>query len=152
MIAISGNVGVPRRAMVRAVPPAPGPRHHGVLFDLSGGVTAGAAVAPEPAQAELLEELRAMHETLRDLKADIAAMAKSAVVAVENTPDGRTDDEAKAAIKAYFQSHHGQNIYPDDVADALDMDILRVIALCEALVAEGKLAHGKLSELSNPES
>lgn len=55
------------------------------------------------------------------------------------------DDAAKAAVKAYFAARHGDHIYPDEVAEALDMDLLRVIALCEALTAEGKLAHAARS-------
>lgn len=52
------------------------------------------------------------------------------------------DEEAKDEIKAYFAARDGAAIYPDEVAEALGIDLLRAVRLCEALVAEGRLGRG----------
>lgn len=57
-------------------------------------------------------------------------------------PREMEDAEAKDEIKAYFAARAGAAIYPDEVAEALGLDLLRAVRLCEALVAEGRLGRG----------
>lgn len=55
---------------------------------------------------------------------------------------------AKQAIKAYFEQHHGEVMYPDDVADALGLDILQAVQLCAALAEEGEI--GEANQEGDP--
>jgi len=48
--------------------------------------------------------------------------------------------EARTLIKGYFVQHHGSVFFPDDVAEALNLDIGQTIEICRALASEGSLA------------
>ena len=48
--------------------------------------------------------------------------------------------KAKREIKSYFDRRDDKNIYPDEVVEALQLDLLLVVKLCEKLTNEGQLA------------
>ena len=56
-------------------------------------------------------------------------------------PDVTEDAVAKALITHFFQTHHTQVIHPDEAAEALGLDGLRTIRLCEGLTEEGLIAN-----------
>lgn len=54
------------------------------------------------------------------------------------------DDEAAQEIVTYLDSHSDETVYPDDLAEALGLDLMRVIELCEMLSAEGKIGRSNV--------
>ena len=46
---------------------------------------------------------------------------------------------AKREIRAYFRDNDGKEIYPDDIAEALNLDLMQVISLCDELEDAGKI-------------
>ena len=53
------------------------------------------------------------------------------------------DSDMKTKIHDYFKSHHGEVLYPSDVAEALDLDYEQVKKAIEALERDGAI--GKTS-------
>ena len=51
-----------------------------------------------------------------------------------------TDHRAREEIRAYFEKHHGEILFADEVAEALSIDVEQSIRLCEVLRREGKIA------------
>ncbi len=49
-------------------------------------------------------------------------------------------EQAKKEIKAHFRDNHGKTIYGDENAEALNLDLMQVIEICEDLEREGKIA------------
>jgi hypothetical protein len=48
-------------------------------------------------------------------------------------------EQAKAEIKAYFESHHGEAIYPSDIMEDLRLDYDLIGELCDELEKKGKI-------------
>ena len=46
---------------------------------------------------------------------------------------------AKREIRAYFREHDGKEIYPDEIAEALNLDLMQVITVCDELEKDGKI-------------
>lgn len=51
-----------------------------------------------------------------------------------------TDHRAREEMRAYFEKHHGEILFADEVAEALSIDVEQSIRLCEVLRREGKIA------------
>jgi hypothetical protein len=47
--------------------------------------------------------------------------------------------DAKKLIVEYFEGHHGEEIDPADIQDALGIDVLTASRICEELEKEGKI-------------
>ena len=56
-----------------------------------------------------------------------------------------SDGEAKAEIKAFFDENHGEVLYPDEVADALRIEVDQAIRLCDDLSRDGEIAQAARS-------
>ena len=48
-------------------------------------------------------------------------------------------EEAKTAIQAYFDAHHGEKIYPSDIWETLNINYILIQELIEELEGEGKV-------------
>ena len=48
--------------------------------------------------------------------------------------------DAKKAIKAYFEKHHGEPVDYTDLMDHLDIPLPIIVKACEVLEKEGKIA------------
>ncbi len=46
-------------------------------------------------------------------------------------------------VKAYFEAHHGETVYVDDVALALDISTIDVETAVKSLLKDGKIAEDK---------
>jgi hypothetical protein len=94
--------------------------------------------------SDKLDSLRSqLDEVLRELdgtKARVAALEEEWRAPDELELRDLRDDEAKREIKAYFEEHHGETLYPDEVAKALRLDVLQVIHLCQELAREQQIA------------
>lgn len=89
---------------------------------------------------EVLRELKALRAAVDTLTAAIAHSTRLGTAGDPPAPRLAADDGLKARVKAYFEEHDGETLYPDDVAEALDLDLLTAIEICESLVREGRLA------------
>jgi len=54
-----------------------------------------------------------------------------------------TVEEAKEKILGYYEEHKDESIYPDDVADALGLDLKITMQAAEELKKEGKLKEAR---------
>ena len=54
-------------------------------------------------------------------------------------PRDVSNARAKREIRAYFRDNDGKEIYPDDIAEALNLDLMQVISLCDELEDAGKI-------------
>jgi len=48
-------------------------------------------------------------------------------------------EEAKTAIQTYFDTHHGEKIYPSDIWETLNINYILIQELIEELEGEGKV-------------
>ena len=83
-----------------------------------------------------------LFEQVRHLQIEVirlAAQAAQSEAAATKTIVVREIDEktAKNEIKAFFEEHHGETIYPDEVAQFLSLDVEQAIQLCMEIEAEG---------------
>ena len=87
----------------------------------------------------LKEENALLKAKNADLEEEIAAMqanyAEAEVLEIRDIPR----DQAKQEIKDYFEAHHGEDIYPSDVMEALFLDYDLISELCNELQREGKI-------------
>lgn len=51
-----------------------------------------------------------------------------------------TDSTNKQRVEALIEAHHGQNLDPDDISEALGISWVEAATICEELVAEGRIA------------
>ena len=57
-----------------------------------------------------------------------------------------SDSVAKPEIKTFYSEHHGEALYPDEVATALKLDVSQVVRLCRELAKEGEI--GEANEIN----
>ena len=50
-----------------------------------------------------------------------------------------SDQRAKKEIVAYFSKHRGGSFDPDEIAQALNLDLSQTVKLCRKLVSEGEI-------------
>jgi len=80
-------------------------------------------------------ELKAENTALKEKVASMQANSAGELLEIREIPR----EQAKKEIKAYFEAHHGQNIYPSDLMDALRLDYNLVWELCNELEKEEKI-------------
>lgn len=90
----------------------------------------------------VLGELKSIRKAIEVLSADRGF--DSGDRADEDAPPAEfrqiTDDRAVKEITDFIAANEGETVFPDEVAEALDLDLMKVIEICEALVEEGKIA------------
>ena len=100
-----------------------------------------------PAGADSLEMIHAVveqnrrrdRERIEVLEQEVAEL-REAVGLDRPAPRNVSKAQAKKEIRGYFAKHDGELIYPDDIADDLNLEMQQVIEICEALAEEGKIA------------
>jgi len=78
-------------------------------------------------------------DRLERLEREVAELRSIAGLS-NSVPREVSDRQAIKEIKAYFEEHHGESLYPDDVAEALGLPIMQCVRLCRKLAEEGELA------------
>jgi hypothetical protein len=94
-----------------------------------------------------LLEYQTVKEENRVLRMENQRMQKElqAAQACQSDPEPVTDlrdiprKKAKTEITRFFKKHHGEVIYPSDVAEALHLNYLLVEEIIEELTDEGKI-------------
>ena len=87
----------------------------------------------------LLDAYQARTDEINELKNEVAQLKK----AIEPEPlqiREISDAKAKSEVRAFFKEHDGEEIYPDDVAEVLNIDLMQAVRVCDALAKEGKIA------------
>lgn len=87
----------------------------------------------------LFEAHQALADEINELKKEIAQLK----IAIEPEPPQIreiSDAKAKSEVRAFFNEHDGEVIYPDDVAEVLNIDLMQAVRVCDALAKEGKIA------------
>lgn len=92
---------------------------------------------------ELLTKLEEMDRQLQETGARVSELEKTTGVLAPVQLRDLSDENAKLEIKSFFEKHHGKTLFPDEVADALDLDVLQVIRLCRELAGEGEIAEAE---------
>lgn len=80
-------------------------------------------------------------EYLRRIEALEVQFAKMRAALGWDQPEPRDvpNAQAKREIKVYFRENDGKEIYPDEIAEALNLDLMQVISLCDELEDAGKI-------------
>ncbi len=114
-----------------------------------------AAVAEAEAETEvdaagvgavILTELRALRKAVEDLSGLVRALSDSGRVGVsaKGGASGPTrsisDHQGRQEIQEYFLNHAGCTVYPKEIAEALNLPVLKVAELCETMALRGQIA------------
>ncbi len=87
---------------------------------------------------QTLEENLSLRQTVQTLQSQMAVI--SSVLGLDQTePRDITKALAKREIRTYFREHDGEEIYPDDIADVLNLDLMQVITVCDELEKDGRI-------------
>ena len=80
-------------------------------------------------------------EYLRRIEALEVQFAKMRAALGWDQPQPRDvpNAQAKREIRAYFRENDGKEIYPDEIAEALNLELMQVISLCDELEDAGKI-------------
>ena len=80
-------------------------------------------------------------EYLRRIEALEVQFAKMRTALGWDQPESRDvpNAQAKREIRAYFRENDGKEIYPDEIAEALNLELMQVISLCDELEDAGKI-------------
>ncbi len=95
------------------------------------------------AAVDMLQQTQEANQLLRQTVQVLAsqmAELRSALGFDQPAPRDLTDAQAKKAIRAYFRENDGKGVYPDDIADALNLHLMQVVRICEELENAGKIA------------
>lgn len=87
----------------------------------------------------LLKSHQAITNEINELKKEIAQL-KNAIEPEPAKIRAISDAKAKSEVRAFFKEHDGEVIYPDDVAEVLNIDLMQAVRVCDALAKEGKIA------------
>lgn len=124
---------------------APDPGGSGTMVAVAVGkapeAPAAAAVGAETV-ARILEELGELRRAVEALSAEFRSLRESA--GARGAPAGAlvparivSDNQARQEIQEYFLRHSGQTLFPAQIAEALDLPVLKVAELCESLALRG---------------
>lgn len=81
---------------------------------------------------------QAITAEMNELKREIAQL-KNAIEPEPLQIREISDAKAKSEVRAFFNEHDGELIYPDDVAEVLNIDLMQAVRVCDALAKEGKI-------------
>ena len=96
----------------------------------------------------LSHQINALQGAVSNLTEQVDELSESvASLAVDDDlPDlaDLDEDAARAAIQAYVDANKGRDVYADEISDALGLDLLRVVRICEILREGGAIARGNV--------
>lgn len=112
-------------------------------FDLQQGLPTGphsGTTVTVVYDAQLQSRIEALEKEVQDVKQALLQQSQAGkfpghVIELKDI----SYEEAKHEIAEYFEAHHGQNIDPADLQEALGIEIEIAIQACEELEKEGKI-------------
>ena len=87
-------------------------------------------------------QLRSLRQEVVNLQKEIEKIKDSLEIS-ENQVREISNTRAKNEIKEFFEGRHGEVLYPDEIAEALNLEIEQVIRLCRELEVEDKIGEVK---------
>ncbi|MEI6557078.1 MAG: hypothetical protein WCO00_01625 [Rhodospirillaceae bacterium] len=103
-----------------------------------------AVVGAEAQGALILSEVRSLRQAVDALTATVRALSDSGRVGAGGGGGGParsvSDHQGRQEIQEYFMRHPGRTVYPKEIADALNLPVLKVAELCEALAQRGQIS------------
>ncbi len=113
----------------------------GVHLPIGDVITLPKAPPPAADSQMLRIALEENREYLRRIEALEVQFARMRAALGWDQPDPRDvpNAQAKREIRAYFRENDGKEIYPDEIAEALNLDLMQVISLCDELEDAGKI-------------
>lgn len=103
------------------------------------GAAGGPFLIYDRVTTEKINELQSNLESVSERVNQLEAALGMTVIDIRDV----TDRVAKREIKAFYEAHHGDVIYPDDVANELSLDVLQTIQICRELAEEGEIGEAK---------
>jgi len=98
----------------------------------------------------LLETMTALTAEVRELRGAVETAVKGLAAVTRRLDELRAteapeanvvrDEDARTTIKSYFEAHHGETLYPSDVAAALHLPYRQVTKLLDELERDGQIA------------
>lgn len=110
---------------------------------------AAAEVPADPAEraALILTELRSLRQAVETLAGTVRALTDSGRVGGSGGGTGSSgparcisDHQGRQEIQEYFLNHAGRTVYPKEIADALNLPVLKVAELCETMALRGQIS------------
>ena len=107
--------------------------------------TAVGTFAEVPLPAADTEMLRSALEINRRNQQRIEALERQVAELMsvlgldQSEPRDITKAQAKRDIRVYFRENNGKDIYPDEIAEALNLDLMQVITVCDELEKDGRI-------------
>lgn len=89
----------------------------------------------DPVISALVAEIARLQRAVAELSQVVLVNSRPNAVSVRQL----SDDTAKREIKDLFERRHGEILYPDEVAEELNIDVMQAVRVCEALDREGKI-------------
>lgn len=114
------------------------PLYHGTLT-LRAFLSPGSADSLEMIHSIVEQNRQRDRERIGALERKVAEL-EAATGLDQPAPRKISRAQAKKEIKAHFRDNHGKTIYGDEIAEALNLDLMQVIEICEDLEREGKIA------------
>jgi hypothetical protein len=92
----------------------------------------------------LMREMAQLREAIEALTERLAVQEhiseQIAPISIKPRARPMSDEKAKTKIKEHFENHHGEVVYPSDIADELRLDYDRARRLISELEADGQIA------------
>ncbi len=107
------------------------------------------AAAPDPAHqgALILAELRSLRQAVEALSGTVRALSDSGRGGGGGARGGAagparsiSDHQGRQEIQEYFLNHAGRTVYPKEIAEALNLPVLKVAELCETMALRGQIS------------
>ncbi len=111
------------------------------VYPLKGDIILFKVPSPAADSEMLRIALDRNREYLRRIEALEVQFAKMRAALGWDQPEPRDvpNAQAKREIRAYFRKNDGKEIYPDEIAEALNLDLMQVISMCDELEDAGKI-------------
>ena len=104
----------------------------------------GGAVDPAHQGALILSELRSLRQAVEALAGTVRALSDSGRVGAGGGASGParciSDHQGRQEIQEYFLNHAGRTVYPKDIAEAINLPVLKVAELCETMALRGQIS------------
>ena len=104
----------------------------------------GSPPEPAPEGERILAELRSLRKAVDGLAGMLRGLADSGRIGGGGGASGParsvSDHQGRQEIQEYFLSHPGRTVYPKEIAEALNLPVLKVAELCEAMAQRGQIS------------
>ncbi len=136
-------------ALVSPVEFTADPERSGMFVAVSGTENTVMEPEPEPIPADpaeqgvlILNELRTLRKAVDTLTGIVRTLSSSnRIGGGGNVGPARciSDHQGRQEIQEYFLNHADRTVYPKEIAEALNLPVLKVAELCETMALRGQI-------------